>query len=101
MTYNRRKRTDPSVKRSKIFAVPMIGGVAISEAKPLRSLGLACHSNQVAEFNQFYRENGIVGASHESDGTCVLESRKARNEVLKLRGLRDNDAGYGDWAGNN
>jgi len=76
----------------------MIGG-AISQSRPLRSLGLGCHRTQVAEFNQFYRDNRITGVHHDADGTCVLESREARNEVLKLRGLRDNDAGYGDWSG--
>ena len=33
------------------------------------------------------KENGIVGAGHKPDGTLVMESRQARNEVLKLRGL--------------
>lgn len=80
------------------LGVPMIGG-AINQAKPLRSLGLGCHRTQAREFNQYYRENGITGAHHDKDGVCVLESRQARNKVLKLRGLRDNDAGYGDWAG--
>jgi hypothetical protein len=99
MSYNRRSKVDFSVNRSTVFAVPMIAN-AISGAKPLRSLGLACHSRQVSEFNDFYRQHGIVGAHHDADGTCVLESRKARNEVLKARNLRDNDAGYGDWSGN-
>ena len=82
------------------LGVPMVG-VAISQAAPLRSLGLGCARRQVGEFNRYYREHGISGAYHDSDGTCVLESRQARNKVLKLRGLRDNDAGYGDWAGKN
>jgi hypothetical protein len=97
--YNRRNKVDFSVHRSRVFAVPMLGG-AISEANPLRSLGLSCGADQAREFNEFYREHGITGAYHERDGTCVLESRQARNDVLKLRGVRDNDAGYGDWAGN-
>ena len=36
---------------------------------------------------------------HKENGNLVMESRKARNEVLKLRGCRDNDAGYGDYSG--
>lgn len=85
--------------RSKL-AVPMVGN-AINGAKPLRSIGLGCHRTQVQEFNQMYAEAGISGAGHDPDGTCVLESRQARNKVLKLRNMRDNDAGYGDHAGDN
>lgn len=100
MSYSRRNKVNTRAKQSKVFAIPNIA-TSISQANPLRSLGLGCHRNQVGEFNQFYAENGITGAYHDSDGTCVLESRKARNEVLKLRRLRDNDAGYGDWGGDN
>jgi hypothetical protein len=100
MSYNRRKRVDPSVNRSKKYAPPRLG-VAISGSKPLESVGLGCHPTQVQEFNQYYQQHGITGAHHNEKGNCVLESRKARNQVLKLRGLRDNDAGYGDWSGIN
>jgi hypothetical protein len=101
LKYNRRRsRRDlvSKTKRSKVFAVPMLG-TAISVAKPLKSIGLGCHRTQVEEFNQFYRENGINSAHHDANGDCILESRQARNQVLKLRGMRDNDAGYGDHSG--
>jgi hypothetical protein len=99
MSYTRRHKINTRAKQSKVFGVPRLG-VSISEAKPLRSMGLGVHRKQVNEFNEFYAENGISGAYHDLDGTCVLESRKARNQVLKLRNLRDNDASYGDWSGN-
>jgi hypothetical protein len=99
MRNKRQDKANPRSKRSKVFGVPMIGN-SISESNPLRSVGAGCHRMQVDEFNKYYKERGISGAYHERDGTCVFESRKARNEVMKLRGLRDNDAGYGDWSGN-
>ena len=85
--------------RSKL-AVPMVGN-AISQARPLESLGLAVHPDQVREFNEFYRKHGITSAYHKPDGTCVLEARQGRNQVLKLRDYRDQDACYGDYAGKN
>ena len=87
-------------KRSMLFGgdVPMVNN-AINQAKPLESVGLSVHRNQVAEFNQMYADAKIVGAHHKADGTLVLESRQARNAVLKLRGARDNDACYGDYGG--
>jgi hypothetical protein len=76
-------------------------GCAISQAKPWRSeIGLKCHPDQVKEYNDFYQSRGIRGAHHEEGtGVCVCESRRARNQVLAARNLRDNDAGYGDHAG--
>jgi len=73
--------------------------VSKSYARPLESVGLACSKRQVGEFNALYADAGISGAYHRPDGTCVFESRRARNDVLRLRGVRDNDAGYGDYAG--
>lgn len=78
--------------------VPRIARGA-SQSRPLRSIGLGVHPSQVDEFNAFYAGAGITGAFHDRDGTCVLESRQARNRVLQLRNMRDNDAGYGDHAG--
>ncbi len=64
------------------------------------SQAAGCHSNQVADFNQYYKENNVVGARHLPDGTLEYDSNGARNSVLKLRGLYDRDASYGQWAGN-
>lgn len=85
-------------KRSDVFSVPMVNN-AINQANPLESMSIGVHRNQVAEFNKMYKDRGIAGAYHKEDGTLVMESRKARNEVLKARGCRDNDAGYGDYCG--
>jgi hypothetical protein len=84
--------------QSDVFNVPNVNN-AINQANPLESQSIGVHRDQVAEFNAYYKENGIVGAGHKPDGTLVMESRQARNEVLKLRGCRDNDAGYGDYCG--
>lgn len=78
--------------------VPMI---STAYSKPLQSLGAGCHPKQVTEFNQMLAGAGITGARHLPDGKCEFDSREARNQVLKLRNLRDNDAGYGDYAGQN
>ena len=76
--------------RSDVFNVPTVSN-AISQANPLESQSIGVHRSQVQEFNEMYR--------HKENGNLVMESRKARNEVLKLRGCRDNDAGYGDYCG--
>jgi len=93
-------KPDFARSRSDMYAVPKVNN-AINQAKPLESVGMACHRQQVTEFNEMYRDKGISGAYHKKDGTLVLESRQARNDVLKARGCRDNDAGYGDFGGDN
>jgi hypothetical protein len=84
--------------KSEVFDVPNIN-CAYSQANPMESQSIGVHRTQVKEFNEMYKKAGIVGAMHKENGNLVLESRKARNEVLKLRGCRDNDAGYGDYGG--
>jgi len=80
------------------LAVPLVSN-ATTQARPQESLALSVHRSQAAEFNKLYRDAGITSAHHKPDGTAVLESRQGRNQVLKLRKMRDNDAGYGDHAG--
>jgi hypothetical protein len=75
------------------------GGVPmISPAKnwPMVSMAAAVDPSQVAEYNDFYKQHGITGARHRPDGMLVLDSRSARKAMLRARGLRDNDGGYGD-----
>ena len=66
--------------------------VARSYARPLKSQAMACHPEQVEDFNK----QAASGVRYLSDGTCEISSRQARNEELKLRGFVDNDGGYGD-----
>jgi hypothetical protein len=66
---------------------------------PEKSVAAGCHSNQVEDFNNYYRERGVVGARHLPDGTLEYESQGSFNKVLELRGLFDRDACYGQYAG--
>lgn len=68
-------------------------------SQPEVSMSAGCHSSQVSEFNQMYREKGITGAYHRADGALVIEDNNSRNRVLQERGLYDRDAGYRQWAG--
>lgn len=69
-------------------------------SQPEVSVAAGCNSTQVNEFNEMYKQRGIVGAYHRPDGACVFESNAARNAVLRARGLYDRDASYGQFAGN-
>lgn len=62
------------------------------------SVAAAVHSSQVNDFNEDYKRHGI-SAYHKKDGTLACADRNSLNRVLQIRNLRNNDAGYGDWAG--
>jgi len=66
--------------------------VSTAYSRPLKSMAMSCHPEQVDEFNR-HAANGV---RYENDGTCYIESRTARNEELKSRGFTDRDGGYGD-----
>ena len=75
--------------------VPM-GTVAYSQSKPLVSDGLGCMRAQVPEMRQVVRERGIRGVRVLDNGQVEITSRAGRRELLRVRGLRDNDGGYSD-----
>ena len=81
---------DPKARRKK---------TASPWGTPHVSIGAGVHSNQVSEFNQLYKDHGITGAHHRPDGKLEENSRGQRAKVHKLRHIHDQDAGYGDYAG--
>ncbi len=68
----------------------------IEEGKPWTSQACGCHPTQVTQFNEDMKRHGIKCAHMNRDGTLECTSRKARRDVMKMRGLFDKDAGYGD-----
>ncbi len=72
---------------------------AICEKNPWVSTAAAVHADQVPRFNEELKNQKVAGAYYRGDGKLVCTSRSARNKVLKMRGMRDGDAGYGDYAG--
>lgn len=67
-----------------------------TSAKPLVSDGIGCMKAQVPEMREAIRAHGIVGAHVRDNGQIEFTSRRARRNVLKMRGLHDNDGGVGD-----
>ena len=72
---------------------------AICEKNPWVSTAAAVHADQVPRFNAELKERKVAGAIYRPDGKLECTSRKARNTVMKMRNMRDGDAGYGDYAG--
>lgn len=64
--------------------------------KPLIGSAAGCHASQVPAMNAFLEEKGVSGARFLPDGRVRFESRQARNEFCRARGLIDQDGGYGD-----
>lgn len=73
--------------------------MGISESRPWVSKNAHVHPDHVESMNQHLKEHGVRGAEFNKNGDMVAYSRKARSEALKACGYRDNDAGYGDYAG--
>lgn len=67
-----------------------------STANPLVSEGVGCMKSQVQDMREAIRANGIVGAHVRDNGQIEFTSRKARAKVMAMRGLHDNEGGFGD-----
>lgn len=72
---------------------------AICEKNPWVSTAAAVHVDQVARFNQELKDKKISGIRYRTDGKAECTSNKARNTLMKMRNMRDGDAGYGQYAG--
>ena len=94
---NGKEVTPEEFHRKKIggSGIPMINN-AYSIAKPLISDGIGCMKNQVPEMREAIQQRGIRGVRVLDNGQLEITSRSGRNEVLRMRGLGDADAGYGD-----
>lgn len=62
---------------------------------PMVSEALGVHESQVAEANARAKRHGIA-VEYRPDGRAVISSREARKRLLRLEGMHDNHAGYGD-----
>jgi len=76
--------------------IPMFAGSAYSTAKPLVSDGVGCMKAQVSEMRDAIKARGIVGAHVRDNGQIEFTSRRARKEVMAMRGLHDNEGGISD-----
>lgn len=77
-----------------------IGAPSVSntytEHDPLISDGVGCMKSQVPEMRKTIRQHSIQGAQVLDNGQIRFTSRRARRELLRVRGLCDNDGGYSD-----
>lgn len=63
---------------------------------PLLSDGIGCMKSQVPEMREVIRKHNIKGVTVRDSGQLEITSRRGRRELLRVRGLADADAGYGD-----
>ena len=89
--------TSPVVDRG-----PMLSG-AYSQAKPLRSISMGCHPEQVDLLNNAMRQHGVQGVEWDRRGRCNITSRKGRAKAMPIFGkmvglsnVHDDSGGYGD-----
>lgn len=88
---------DAFSKRAKVTVTKLPTRKHGAFSKPQISTSLKVHPMQVAAFNERSRVHG-TGARYQKDGTCELSSRSVRKRECALRGVFDEDAGYGDQA---
>ncbi len=107
MKFNKVLRYNHETGRTEEFdkeKVPVSGDQIFLGAKGWAtgcvSEGAGCHSSQVDQFRQDAREAGITGVDFTAEGKAVFSCRSARRDYMKLRGMFDRDAGYGDAAPN-
>lgn len=76
------------------------GGLAIPNTyrahDPLMSDGIGCMKSQVPELREVVRKHNIKGVTVQDSGRLEITSRQGRKELMRVRGLCDNEGCYGD-----
>lgn len=54
---------------------------------------------QVPELQRLLKSRGVRDTQFTETGACVVQDRTHGNEMMKARGMKNLDAGYGDWNG--
>jgi len=78
------------------LASPPMSADTYSEHDPLISEGCGVMKAQVKETRAILDAHKIPGVAVLNNGQMRFTSRRARRDWLKIRGLNDQDAGYGD-----
>lgn len=63
---------------------------------PLKSDALGCHPDQIPEMQQAYAKQGVDVNFDKDTGQAILRDRSHRRDVMRVAGIHDRDAGYGD-----
>lgn len=84
-------------KKIKAGSRIMVSGIAHS-CWPMKSKAFGVHRKQVAAANARNERLGL-STRYAEDGTAVIPDRAERRRLCKAEGFFDNDAGYGDFAG--
>lgn len=83
-------------KRGGGMGVP---GTRSKSAWPFESDAMGVHPAQVAEAEAYAARCGCPTHYNPVTGNPEVQNPEHRNALMKINGLADRDAGYGDYAG--
>lgn len=63
---------------------------------PLISEGIGCLQSQVPEMRETIHKHGIQGVTVKDSGQLEITSKRGRKKLMRVRGMKDNEGGYGD-----
>lgn len=78
------------------LSAPFMTAHTYRDHDPLVSEGLGCMKAQVPEMRDVIRKHRIQGVTVRDSGQLEITSRQGRRELLRVRGMCDNDGCYGD-----
>jgi hypothetical protein len=88
------ERIKAETPRPETYKGPMFQ-TAISEARPLRSDALACHSSQREAIMARNKKHGLGDIRYDRAGRPCFTSEGQRRKLCKLEGVRSQNSAYG------
>ncbi len=90
---------DCAEKRKRRGGMTEVPGAQAKGNWPIESDAAGVHPDQVNEAIAHAVNKGVPTEFNRQTGNPIFRSRKHRNDFLRAHGMRDCDAGYGDYAG--
>lgn len=88
-------------KRGKRWqAAEGVKDVGTKRTHGCESMKLGVHPKQIPRLQRMLADRGVRPTQfNPKTGDCVVQDRTHCNEIMRARGMRLQNAGYGDWAG--
>ena len=63
------------------------------------SMALGVNPRQVPELQRLLKSRGCRPTQFDAQGDCLVQDQRHANEIMRARGMRNQDGGFGDYCG--
>lgn len=86
-------------RANRCFQAEMCDPIGTKRVNRRASMKLGVNPKQVPELQRMLKARGCRATQFDAQGDCLVEDRTHANEIMRARGMRNQDGGFGDYCG--